>query len=74
MIVRSPEELNRAVRTVIEATDPAVRPVRRLRRFVVKRIEVAGAPFVDELTKQSERAASSLGIRKQPAKRQGSQR
>jgi hypothetical protein len=71
-MVKAPEELNRAVRTVIEATDPAVQPVRRLRRFVVKRIEVAGAPLVDELAKQSGRAASGLGIRKLPTKRQGS--
>lgn len=74
MVVKTPEELNRAVRTVIEATDPAVRPVRKLRRFVVKRIEVAGAPLIDELSRQSERAASGLGIRKQPAKSQGTQK
>jgi hypothetical protein len=71
LVVKPPEEFNRAVRTVIEATDPAVRPVRKLRRFVVKRIEVAGGPLVDELAKQSGRAASGLGIRKRPAKSQG---
>lgn len=71
MVVKTPDELNRAARTVIEATDPAVRPVRKLRRFVVRRIEVAGAPLIDELTKQSGRAASGLGIRNRPAKSQG---
>lgn len=70
-MVKTPEEINRAVRTVIEATDPAVRPVRKLRRFVVKRIEDAGAPLVDELARQSERAATGLGIRKRSAKSQG---
>lgn len=74
MVVKTPDELNRAVRTVIEATDPAVRPVRKLRRFVVRRIEVAGSPLIDELAKQSGRAASGLGIRNRPAKRQGLQK
>ena len=50
------------MRTVIEAADPAVRPVAKLRRFVVKRIEVVGTPLVDELAKQSGKAASSLGV------------
>jgi hypothetical protein len=74
VIVRSPEELNRAVRTVIEATDPAVRPVRTLRRFVVKRIEVVGTPLVEELAKQSGKAASGLGIRQRRAKSPGLQK
>jgi hypothetical protein len=37
------EEVNRVVRTVIEAADPALRPVAKLRRFVVKRVELVGA-------------------------------
>lgn len=36
------DEVNRVVRTVIEATDPALRPVAKLRRFVVKRVELPG--------------------------------
>jgi hypothetical protein len=36
-------EVNRVARTVIEAADPALRPVHRLRRFVVKRVELVGA-------------------------------
>ena len=74
MVMKTPAELNRAVRTVIEASDPAVRPVRQLRRFVVKRIEVVGTPLVDELAKQSGRAASSLGIRQRRAKSPGLQK
>ncbi len=72
--MKTPEELNRAVRTVIEATDPAVQPVRKLRRFVVKRIEVGAAPLVEELAKQSDRAATGLGIRKRPTKSPGLQK
>ena len=71
MMVKTPEEINRAARTVIEATDPALRPVRKLRRFVVKRIEVVGTPLVDELVKQSGKAASGLGIRQRQAKSSG---
>jgi hypothetical protein len=36
------EEVNRVVRTVIEAADPALQPVAKLRRFVVKRVELIG--------------------------------
>jgi hypothetical protein len=35
-------EANKVVRTVIEAADPALQPVHKLRRFVVKRVEMAG--------------------------------
>jgi hypothetical protein len=73
-MVNAPEELNRVVRTVIEAADPAVRPVARLRRFVVKRIEVVGTPLVEELTKHSGKAASGLGIGKRQAKSPGLQK
>ena len=38
------QEATRVVRTVIEAADPAPRPVHKLRRFVVKRVELGGGP------------------------------
>jgi len=47
MMVKPPEDVNRMVRTVIEAADPALRPVHKLRRFVVKRIEFVGAPLLE---------------------------
>ncbi|HZU60854.1 MAG TPA: hypothetical protein VE983_07805 [Solirubrobacteraceae bacterium] len=46
-MVKPPEDVNRMVRTVIEATDPAMRPVHKLRRFVVKRIEFVTTPLID---------------------------
>jgi hypothetical protein len=70
-MVKTPAELNRVVRTVIEATDPAVRPVHKLRRFVVKRIEVVGTPVVEEIARQSGKAASGLGIRQRRTKSPG---
>ena len=36
--------VNRVVRTVIEAADPALAPVVKLRRFVVKRVELVARP------------------------------
>jgi hypothetical protein len=37
------DDVNRMVRTVIEAADPALRPVKKLPRFVVKRVELVAA-------------------------------
>jgi hypothetical protein len=47
-MVRPAEDVNRMVRTVIEAADPALRPVAKLRRFVVKRIEFVAPVAAEE--------------------------
>jgi hypothetical protein len=46
-LVKPPAEVNGFVRTVIETVDPAFEPVAKLRRFVVKRVQVVGAPILD---------------------------
>lgn len=46
-LVKPPAEVNGFVRTVIETVDPALEPVAKLRRFVVKRVKVVGAPLRD---------------------------
>jgi hypothetical protein len=46
-LVKPPAEVNGFVRTVIETVDPALEPVAKLRRFVVKRVKVVGSPLVD---------------------------
>jgi hypothetical protein len=60
-MVKPPEELNRMARTVIEAADPALRPVAKLRRFVVKRIEFVGTSPTDQSVKPSRKAGSARG-------------
>jgi hypothetical protein len=60
-MVTPPEEVNRIVRTVIEAADPALRPVAKLRRFVVKRIEFVGTPPTDQSVEPSRKAGSARG-------------
>jgi hypothetical protein len=74
LMARAAEELNRAARTVIEAADPAVQPVAKLRRFVVKRIEFVGTPLVDDLAKHSGKAAQTLGVGQRRAKSPGLQK
>jgi hypothetical protein len=46
-LVKPPAEVDGFVRTVIETVDPAHQPVAKLRRFVVKRVQVVGAPLLD---------------------------
>ena len=47
MALPKPTEVNGFVRTVIETVDPAFEPVAKLRRFVVKRVQVVGAPLLE---------------------------
>jgi hypothetical protein len=42
-----PPEVDGFVRTVIETVDPALEPVAKLRRFVIKRVQVVGAPLLE---------------------------
>jgi hypothetical protein len=67
-MVKPTEEVSRMVRTVIEAADPALRPVANLRRFVVKRIEFVGTPPTDRSSKPSRKAGTASG----PSQRQAS--
>ena len=60
-MVKPPEEINRMVRTVIEAADPAIQPVVKLRRFVVKRIDFMGTPLTGQRRKPSRKAGTARG-------------
>lgn len=61
------QDVNRVVRTVIEAADPALRPVVRLRRFVVKRVELISGETAEESGRSSTARAGRTGQKRTTA-------
>ena len=67
-MVKPPEEVNRLARTVIEAADPALQPVAKLRRFVIKRLDFGGSPPAEQRAKPRKAATARGTSRRQTSR------